>query len=101
MAGLVGVVSSSAYTLDSSPPDVGVVYDGPPPTSGGGRDMDYWTEGGVVEAHWRGFSDPHSGIAEYGWALGTCPHCTDIQPFISVGANQGKHIQDFVYILQG
>lgn len=69
---------------------MGVVYDGAPPTSPEGwGDVEYWTEAGVVMAHWRGFSDPHTDIAEYWWAIGTCQGCTDVQPFISVGKQQG------------
>lgn len=87
-AGLVGVVSSLGYTLDSSPPDVGMIFDGPPTADG---DVDYWTDG-VLAAHWRGFSDPHTGILEYWWAVGTCAVCTDVQAFLSVGLNQGMLI---------
>ncbi len=89
-AGVVSVSSSPAYTLDSSPPDVGGVFDGPPtPSSPGGVDVDYWGDGRVLEAHWRGFSDPHTSITEYWWTIGSCPECTDIQPWLSVGIQQG------------
>lgn len=89
-AGLVSVASSSSYTLDSSPPNIGAVFDGPPAPSP--SDVDYWTDEGLLAAHWRGFNDPHTGIAEYWWAIGTCRSCTDVQPFISVGRNQGTCI---------
>lgn len=88
-AGLVGVVSSLAYTLDSSPPEVGVVYDGQPPSEGV-WDQDYWRDEREVAGHWEGFADPHSGLAQYWWAVGTCPDCTDVQPFLSVGLRQGE-----------
>lgn len=84
-AGLVSVVSSPGYVLDSSPPEVGVVFDGPPH-----GDLSYWSDVGVVKAHWRGFNEPHSRIVEYWWAIGSCPTCTDIQPLISVGLEQGE-----------
>ena len=87
-AGLVGVASSLPYLLDSSPPEVGVVYDGATPLS----DEDYLTEEGVVRAHWRGFADPHSEIVEYWWAIGTCQACSDIQPLVSVGVRQGMWV---------
>lgn len=83
----MSVIPSLGYTLDSSPPDIGVVFDGPPTSP---SDVDYWTDG-VLAAHWTGFSDPHTGVAEYWWAIGTCAACTDLQEFISVGLNQGKY----------
>lgn len=80
----MGVASSLGYILDYSPPDIGVVFDGPPTT-----DVDYWTDG-VLAAHWSGFSDPHTDVVEYWWAIGTCATCTDLQPFVSVGLNTGE-----------
>lgn len=82
----MNVVSSPGYVLDSSPPDIGVVLDGPPSDAG---DVDYWTDW-VLAAHWAGFGDPHSGVVEYWWAIGTCATCSDVQAFVSVGLNQGK-----------
>lgn len=78
--------SSTFLLLDSSPPVVGEVYDGPP--SG---DVDYWTDAHSLTAHWRGFEDPHSSIVEYWWAIGTCdPSCQDIQAFVGTGLKQGQ-----------
>ena len=86
----MGVVSSPGYTLDSTPPEVGVVFDGPPlPVAG--TDVDYWTGVGMLEAHWAGFTEPHSQVVEYWWAVGTCAQCADVQPFTSTGLRQGEH----------
>lgn len=96
-AGLARLVSSSGYTLDASPPDVGVVFDGPQTSSGEG-DVEYWSSVDVIEGHWRGFSDPHTDIAQYWWGIGTCSGCTNVQPFISVGRNQGRcHIHTYTH----
>ena len=87
-AGLLTVRSSSGYTLDSTAPDVGVVLDG----AAGMGDTDYWSDDAVLEAHWLGFSEPHTAIVEYWWAIGTCATCSDVQPFVSVGLHQGMHV---------
>lgn len=85
-AGLVTTTSSLGYLLDSSPPDVGSVFDGPSSSHG---DVDYWTDSATLHSHWTGFSDPHSDIVEYLWAIGSCSSCVDVQPFVSVGLEQG------------
>ena len=72
---------------------MGVVFDGLPDTSSlsaGEQDVAYWSDVGVLSAHWRGFSEPHSTLGGYWWAIGRCPGCTDTQPFISVGLKQGQ-----------
>ena len=84
----MSVASSQGYILDSSPPEVGVVFDGPPTSPH--VDIDYWSDMRVVRAHWRGFTDPHTGIADYQWSIGTCQACTDVQPFISTGLLPGN-----------
>ena len=88
-AGLVTTTSSLGYLLDSSPPDVGRVFDGPPSSDG---DVDYWTDSAMLQAHWAGFSDPHSDVVEYLWAIGSCPSCVDVQPFVTVGLKQGMYV---------
>ena len=70
--------------MDTSPPEVGLVLDGRY-----GDDVDYLTNRSSYTAHWEGFTDPHSDIMEYAWAVGSCSGCTDIQTFISVGLMTG------------
>lgn len=60
------------------------MYDGPT-TPSGIQDLDYTTNSTSISAHWSDFFDPHSGIVEYLWAVGTCPGCSDVQMFVSVG----------------
>ncbi len=64
-----------------------MVYDGPAPGSVG--DVDYLCVVDEVGAYWSGFSDPHTGIVDYSWAVGRCPSCVDTQPFTSVGLETG------------
>lgn len=89
-AGLTAVSSSLGYTLDVSPPEGGTVYDGPQ-TQGSGEvfDLDYTASLTTLSAHWRGFSDPHTGISEYFWAIGSCTSCSNVQEFTSVGVATG------------
>ena len=88
--GLTSISSSLGYILDSSPPQGGIVYDGPQPSQGN-FDLDYTSELTTLSAHWEGtFSDPHTGIVEYFWAIGSCPGCTELQAWNSVGIATGK-----------
>lgn len=92
-AGLSSLVVSPAYILDSSPPVRGVIYDGPQPNQGDVDvfDLDYTTSLTTLYAHWQGFSDPHSAVVEYFWAIGTCSLCSDVQTFTSIGSATGKY----------
>ena len=66
------------------------MYDGPQ-TQGSGEvfDLDYTASLTTLSAHWRGFSDPHTGISEYFWAIGSCTSCSNVQEFTSVGVATG------------
>ena len=89
-AGLSSVSSSLGYILESSPPQGGIVYDGPQP-QGANFDLDYTSDSTSLSAHWGGtFSDPHTGISEYYWRIGSCVGCGDIQSWASVGIATGK-----------
>ena len=89
-AGLLSVSSSLGYILESSPPLGGVVYDGLQPQRGN-FDLDYTSDSTSISAHWGGtFSDPHTGIAEYYWRIGSCLGCSDIQGWVSIGIATGK-----------
>ena len=91
-AGLTSVATSIGYRLDTTPPNPGTVYDGPQPDSGDILDQDYTTTTTTLSAHWRGFSDPHTGVVEYYWAIGTCRGCSDIQTYQTIGVAVGKGI---------
>ena len=92
-AGLAFLSSSLGYTLDSSPPEGGVVYDGPQPEGVGEiEDRDYVSSLTMLSAHWRGFSDPHTGVLEYLWAIGTCAGCSNVQQFRNVGVANSKYV---------
>ncbi|XP_038062441.1 uncharacterized protein LOC119732930 [Patiria miniata] len=54
--------SSDGATVDLTPPIQGSVYDGLLP---GPTDLDFSSEPATVEAQWKGFSDPESGIEDY------------------------------------
>ena len=54
--------------IDDSPPEVGVVIDGPV----GSPDLDYQANN-ILQWHWRGFIDHESGISKYMFVLGQ--HC--------------------------
>ena len=73
--------------VDSSPPMPGVVFDGLSPPSGEG-DAEYWHNVDSLSAHWTPFTDPHSTIVGYWWAIGRCRGCTDLQPLTPVGLKQ-------------
>ena len=77
--------TSIGYIVDSSPPTAGVVLDGADI-----EDTDYFIDRTSYTARWVGFTDPHSDILEYEWAIGSCYGCTDIQTFVSVGLMTGK-----------
>lgn len=98
-AGLTSVSSSLGYILESSPPQAqgGMVYDGPQPPQGGNFDLDYTSDSTSLSAHWGGaFSDPHTGISEYYWRIGSCLGCGDIQGWASVGIATGKRSYNYV-----
>lgn len=75
--------------MDTTPPDPGVVYDGPRPELGF-QDLDYTTEATSLSAHWNGWYDPHTEITEYYVAIGTCQACVDIQDWTSNGIKTGE-----------
>ena len=92
-AGLVTVASTWGSILDSTPPDVGVVWDGPYSMPGESQDLDYWGHTSHLSAHWSPFTDPHSTVVGYRWAIGSCHGCSNIRPFTPVGLRLGKEIR--------
>jgi len=73
--------SSDGVTIDGTPPDPGVVNDGPTD----GVDIDVQPRTALLAANWTGFGDPQSGIDRYEWAIGTTFGGTDTLPFTLVG----------------
>ena len=88
-AGLSVVSSSQQLIYDSTPPCPGRVFDGPKPEQGF-QDLDYSSDYTLMQAHWEPFSDPETGTVEYYWGVGTCPNCTDVMAFTSVGLMTGE-----------
>uniref|UniRef100_A0ABM0M5T3 Uncharacterized protein LOC102801709 n=1 Tax=Saccoglossus kowalevskii TaxID=10224 RepID=A0ABM0M5T3_SACKO len=74
-AGMSTMATSWATIVDASPPIAGYVYDGT--VSADQIDLDVQTDLSSLTARWTGFSDPHTGIATYTWAIGTCKVCDD------------------------
>ena len=90
-AGLSGIYSSLGHTHDSTPPYPGIVYDTLPYMSHDlSGDEDYTPSLSAISASWAGWSDPHTLIVEYYWAIGTCASCNDVQDFLSVGVATGE-----------
>lgn len=75
VVGLVTVTTAeSPVTVDRSPPTEGVVRDGP----SHGTDFAYQADSSIVCVNFDGFSDPHSGLGQYQWLLGTTPGSDNI-----------------------
>ncbi|MDP7653105.1 MAG: hypothetical protein QF757_00285, partial [Candidatus Marinimicrobia bacterium] len=62
---LSDVVSGDGVTVDIEGPFAGTVFDGPD------ADMDWTNSSTTLEANWKDFSDPLSGIQYYEYAIGT------------------------------
>jgi hypothetical protein len=59
-------VEDVTILVDDSPPEPGVVINGPP----GSRDRDYQSDD-LLQWHWRSFIDHESGISKYHYAVAT------------------------------
>lgn len=81
-AGLYSVASSQGLMVDNSPPLAGVVQDGQD-----GADIDWFTGSGIIGAKWMGFTDPHSYVDRYLWAIGTNPRGSQVLQFTTAGKN--------------
>ncbi|XP_071964161.1 uncharacterized protein [Antedon mediterranea] len=79
-------VSSDGILIDNSPPVAGFVFDG---SSGG--DINFQNSRRILEAHWWGFNDPHSGLSHFEWWAGTTPGGNDIL------ALQTHHLSEIVF----
>ena len=87
-AGLSAIYSSLGHTHDSTPPLAGTVYD---VLSSGdvSHDRDHTPSLSEVWGRWSEWSDPHTPIVEYFWAIGTAQSANDVQDFLSVGVATG------------
>jgi hypothetical protein len=83
--GLISAQSSNVVIFDASPPCIGRVFDGGRPIDGQAFDVEYSHDHTQIQAHWNSFSDPHTSVGRYYWAIGTCKGCTDVSPYTSVG----------------
>ncbi|XP_071954211.1 uncharacterized protein [Antedon mediterranea] len=72
-ADLCTEVISDGILIDNSPPVAGFVFDG-----SSGSDINFQNSRRVLEAHWWGFNDPHSGLSNFEWWAGTTPGGSDI-----------------------
>jgi hypothetical protein len=68
------------------------VYDGPPGKDGTCIDVDYKENHSTLNAHWKGFHDPHSTMVEYFVNIGSCKDCEDVLVKQSVGIKTGKEL---------
>ena len=57
----------SPVKVDRSPPTTGVVRDGP----SHGADLDFQADVDTLCVNFDGFTDPHSGVGQYQWIVGT------------------------------
>ena len=57
---------SLLFTVDTTPPEVGAVFDGPP----GGGDLDFQLSL-TTSAYWAGFFDPETDVSFYQYQFGT------------------------------
>ncbi|KAH3802480.1 hypothetical protein DPMN_156158 [Dreissena polymorpha] len=80
-AGLVSQSVSTRYVLDRTSPTGGHVLDG----IKGAGEIDYQRDIYVINAYWKDFYDPESGLAFFRVGLGTDPYETDVRPLIYVG----------------
>ena len=79
-AGLKTVVKSTPFYYDLTPPTGGPILEGV-----GAAELNYTSSTTSFSAHWEGFTDAESGIAEYSYAIGTTPGGTQVQTFTVVG----------------
>ncbi|MFN8035841.1 MAG: hypothetical protein U0V73_07905 [Acidimicrobiia bacterium] len=73
------VATSNGVTVDTTAPVAGPVNDGT------GADVTWQQSTTTIDANWSGFSDPASGIASYGYAIGTTAGGTQIVDWTSTG----------------
>jgi hypothetical protein len=59
---------------------------------GTGADIDFQSSQTTISANWSNMNGVGCGaggrVQKYGWAIGVCPGCTDVQPFVDVGLSR-------------
>jgi len=80
-AGNLSDVATYVTRVDASSPSAGSVYDG------AAADAAYAPSNSVLYANWAGFSDPHSGVGKYWYAIGTTAGGTDVAGWTDAGAS--------------
>lgn len=80
-AGGTHVSVSKRVAVDTVPPTVGIVYDGPTPE----LSSSVTDNPEQLFCSWRGFKDYVGGIKEFRVGFGTTPGATDFMPFTRVG----------------
>ena len=90
-AGLSATFSSLGHTHDSTPPHPGTVYDVLPSSGNVSHDEDHTHSLSEIWGKWSEWSDPHTPIVEYFWAIGTTESANDVQDFLSVGVASGNY----------
>ena len=111
-AGMVTVSLSEPFLLDTTPPEVGIVYDGfgsnqnmncsKNETFGEDSqcstrnfvdtDIDYTNNTSEIQARWLDFYDNESDISQYFWCIGSLPMRDDIKACESTGLRpNGSH----------
>ena len=73
--------SSNGIITDHSPPEAGVINDGP------GIDEAWIITNDRLYLNWNGFQDSTSGIQYYEYAIGTVPGQSNIVPWFNVGTD--------------
>ena len=81
MAGFDTDSVSNLFILDSTSPEVGIVYHGHKPL----QDKYYQSSSLEVSASWTSFSDKESGISRYEVCIGSIPGLCDVSAFRNVG----------------
>ncbi len=79
--GFFSPIATADVNVDWTPPTApATVYDGTGP-----GDENVTHTGTELSAHWEPASDPHSGLLEYEYAIGTAPGTTDVVGWTPVG----------------
>uniref|UniRef100_A0A1I8JEP6 EGF-like domain-containing protein n=1 Tax=Macrostomum lignano TaxID=282301 RepID=A0A1I8JEP6_9PLAT len=90
-AGLISSDHSKPVLVDRSPPVAGSVID-IDPTVSNSTDCNFRFNMDGISAKWTDFHDPHSHVRDYSVAIGSCPGCQDVMPYLHVGVRHSIKI---------
>ncbi len=82
-AGNLSAIGSEDVDVDWSAPLTSIIRDGL------ASDIDTTTDGTQLSANWQSFTDPHSGMMQYSYAIGTTAGDSNIVAWTSIGLNTG------------